>query len=240
MKNEILVKKIYSLIDLTSLNFNDTEATITQLCQQATSTLGHVAAVCIYPKFIPLAKKLLTNSDVKIATVVNFPEGSQSLATVVGDIQKAIKLGAQEIDVVMPYQEYLAKKYAEVKNFIHACKNACGEDVLLKVILETGALQQAAIISQASKDVILAGADFIKTSTGKINIGATLEAAEAMLTTIHDLKLNRAVGFKTSGGVRTIEQAKNYLMLAESIMGKNWISPQTFRIGASQLVKELF
>jgi deoxyribose-phosphate aldolase len=238
--NDIAVaKRILSLIDLTSLNLTDTEEAISLLCQNATSKMGSVAAVCIYPQFIPYAKKYLKDKTIKIATVANFPEGNQSLNTVLQEIRNSIINGADEIDVVMPYHSYLAGDINAVKNFVQACKKTCGAEILLKVILETGALQQSEIIANASKDVILAGADFIKTSTGKISIGATLEAAKIMLTTIRDLKLNRIVGFKTSGGIRTLPQAISYLQLADQIMGPKWVSPSTFRIGASSLVKDV-
>jgi deoxyribose-phosphate aldolase len=230
-----LAKKIFSLLDLTSLNNSDTPETIGQLCQSATGELGHVAAICIYPKFIRQAKQLLKNSQVKIATVVNFPTGNEPLATVLAQIQNAIADGAEEIDVVMPYQDYLSGKIAEVKKYIAACKTVCGKNILLKVILETGVLHKPEIISQASRDVILSGADFIKTSTGKTIINATLEAAEAMLTAIEDLKLSHFTGLKISGGIRTIEQAITYVNLAERIMGESWINPNHFRIGASTL-----
>lgn len=236
--NLVLAQRILSLIDLTSLNENDTDAVIEQLCQQAHIKAGNVAAICIYKRFVPLAKNLLKNTNIKIATVCNFPAGNSSLDIVIREIEQALAAGADEIDVVMPYQEYLAGKKLEVKNFIKACKKASGNQIL-KVILETGALHNADIIAHASEDVILAGADFIKTSTGKIATGATLDAAKAMLQVIAKLKLQRTVGFKASGGIRTLAQASAYLELADTIVGPTWATAKTFRFGASALLHEM-
>ncbi len=225
--------KLFELIDLTSLNETDNAETITALCQKAVIAKNHVAAVCVYPAFVPLAKKLLANSHVRIATVVNFPQGMDSLQNVLAQIHQTISEGADEIDVVFPYQDYLRGEKEKAYDFIRACKTACGEKILLKVILETGALLNAEMITEVSEQVCHAGADFLKTSTGKISVGATLEAAQAMLAVIK--KCPRAVGFKVSGGVRTVEQAEQYIHLAETIMGAVWVTPAHMRIGASQL-----
>lgn len=236
--NHVLAKRILSLIDFTSLNAHDTDDVIKQLCQQAHSKAGDVAAVCVYGRFVPLAKNLLQHTPIKVATVCNFPGGNSTLDVVIAEIKQAVTAGADEIDVVMPYQDYLAGKRQEIKNFIQACKQAC-DDRTLKVILETGALRDTNIIINASEDAILAGADFIKTSTGKIAVGATLEAARAMLQVIRRLKINRKVGFKASGGIRTLAQARDYLQLADEGMGPQWATPQTFRFGASALLGEI-
>jgi len=222
------------LIDLTSLNDTDNAEVIAALCQKAVSTNGHVAAVCIYPPFVSQAKKLLVNESVRIATVANFPQGTDLLETVLTSIHQVIANGADEIDVVFPYQDYLRGEKEKAYDFIRACKAACGEKILLKVILETGALLDSAVIAEASYHVCHAGADFLKTSTGKISIGATLEAARTILMTIK--KIPRSIGFKVSGGVRTVEQAEQYVKLAEDILGPEWVTPKHFRIGASQLI----
>jgi deoxyribose-phosphate aldolase len=231
---------ILKLIDLTSLNETDTELSIKTLCHKAVTPFGHVAAVCVYPKFVQQAKTLLQTTPVKIATVVNFPEGKDSLQQVLPLIAEALSDGANEIDVVFPYTQYLAGQRQMACNFIHQCKEACGDNIL-KVILESGALNDETIITEASRDALLAGADFLKTSTGKIAAGASLSAATAMLKVIKQLsgELKRPLGFKASGGIRTIEQAQQYLDLANQIMGTGWISPKTFRFGASQLLDEV-
>jgi deoxyribose-phosphate aldolase len=231
------LQRILELIDLTSLNESDNVETISALCQKATVANTHVAAICIYPAFVGLVKKILPDKNIRIATVANFPHGTDSLENVLPIIRQAILEGADEIDVVFPYQKYLQGEKEQAYDFIRECKAVCGEKVLLKVILETGALLDPAIILEVSYNVCHAGADFLKTSTGKIAIGATLEAAQAMLSVIK--KIPRPIGFKASGGVRTIPDAKQYIQLAEDIMGTAWVTPAHFRIGASQLVDEI-
>lgn len=225
------------LLDLTSLNQTDTPEIIGQLCKQATTRLGNVAAVCIYPQFVEQAKKHLKNTAIKIATVANFPAGGIDLKESMKTIKKAIADGADEIDVVMPYSAYLAGDDALVQAFIRACKQTCGPDIFLKVILETGILQKFDIIYAASLMAIEAGADFIKTSTGKTEIGATLTAAMAMLIAIKNS--GKAVGFKAAGGVRMPQQAASYLYLIKEILGEAWLVPDRTRIGASSLLTEL-
>ena len=233
-----LPRTILTLLDLTGLNDSDTEITIADLCKKAVTPYGHVAAVCIYPQFVSQAKNLLRETAVKIATVANFPAGTDSEKDVIASIQKSIQSGANEIDVVFPYQDYLEGKVDEARQFIKACKTTCGEDIILKVILETGAFKDTDHIADASRDILLAGADFLKTSTGKIPTGATIPAATAMIMTIKQMssQINHPLGFKAAGGIRTIEQASQYINLATEMMGPNWVQPQTFRIGASQLM----
>lgn len=236
---QISLVQLFSLIDLTSLNDADTESTISALCKKAVSREGHyVAAVCVYPQFVSHAKKLLAQTPVKIATVANFPFATDPLEHVISEIKKSVQNGAQEIDVVFPYQQYLSGEKESSYDFIRACKAACGESVLLKVILETGALENLSNVTEVSYNVCHAGADFLKTSTGKIPVGATPDAAEAMLKTIK--KISRPIGFKVSGGVRTLEQAAVYIELATQIMGVTWVTPRHFRIGASQLVDAIW
>lgn len=236
-----LKQKIMSLIDLTSLNESDTDEDIAALFEKAHNVLGHVAAICVYPSFVSLAATQFAGSPIKVATVVNFPNGDHSLEVVLAEINRALQSGAQEIDVVFPYQRYLAGERQYVKTFVETCKAACGHAVILKVILETGALSDLAIIADASYDVLAAGADFIKTSTGKMAEGATLEAVATMLLVIKHIntQLKHPVGLKVSGGVRTIEQAAQYLKLTESILGSPWLNPDRLRLGASKLVDVL-
>ena len=233
---DFVPEKIMALLDLTSLNATDTEATIIQLCQKAVNPLGSVAAVCIYPRFVKLARQQLADPRIHVATVSNFPKGTQSLSDTLNEINTAIADGADEIDVVMPYSAFLQGDKKYVRDFIAACKSNCDQQTL-KVILETGVLTTPELIAEASHLAIDGGADFIKTSTGKQSIGATLEAASVMLHRIRSSEYE--VGFKAAGGVRSVEQAQSYINLASHIMGSDWISPQTFRIGASQLVDHL-
>ncbi len=241
VKSPALAARLIPLIDLTALNSTDTEHSIAALCEKAVTPFGNVAALCVYPQFVPQVSAQFAGSTTKIATVVNFPEGQLPLTDVLVDIAHALEEGANEIDVVIPYHRYLAGERHYLHDFVAACRAACGLNTSLKVILETGALVDPAIIADASYDVLGAGADFIKTSTGKINQGATLEAAATMLLVIkHALpQLKHPVGIKVSGGIRDWQQAAHYVGLADAIMGEGWVTPATFRIGASQLVDNL-
>lgn len=239
MKN--IREKIFSLLDLTSLNDTDDVSSIALLCSKAVSKSNHVAAICVYPQFVKQGVKALANTNVKIATVANFPQGTNSIVTVMAAIQESVRNGAQEIDVVFPYLSYLAGERKSAQDFIRACKEACGENILLKVILETGALQDLKIIADASQDALLAGADFLKTATGKIAVGATLEAADMMLHAIKtmSIELQRPIGLKVSGGIRTEQIAMQYIKLAEKRMGVEWVNPLHFRIGVSRLFDKI-
>ncbi len=223
-------------LDLTSLSEKDNEETIKALCDKAVGRYGSVAAVCIFPQFVSLAKSELHNSDVKVATVINFPKGEASLDAVIDEAKEALDFGADEIDMVFPYKEFLAGNRTIGKDIIQAVKEICAKKKL-KVIIETGALQKTILIANATKDCITAGADFIKTSTGMINEGATPNAANAILEVINNSR--KKVGFKASGGIKNIQNAKDYIVLANSIMGKDYIDSATFRIGASKLIDEI-
>ena len=235
--NEIR-QKIFSLLDLTSLNETDDISSIVSLCSKAVRSDDHVAAICVFSQFVKQGVKALQDTNVKVATVANFPQGTYSVAIVTAAIQESVQNGAQEIDVVFPYKSYLAGEKKSTQDFIRACKKACGETILLKVILETGELQDLKIIAEASQDMLLAGADFLKTSTGKIAVGATLEAVNVMLHTIKTLsvELQRPIGLKVSGGIRTEQIAMQYIKLAEAHMGADWVNPRHFRIGTSRLL----
>lgn len=219
-------------IDLTTLSDNDTHESVKQLCEKALALPQKVAAICVYPQFIDTVKQSLANSDIKICTVANFPEGSTDIDKTVKTIFNAMVKGIDEIDIVMPYHAYLTGENL-IEPFVKICKQACGSKVILKIILETGALQTAEKIQAASKAAIAGGADFIKTSTGKFAVNATLEGSEIMLTVIKDSGKN--IGFKAAGGIRTAEQAKAFVALAEKIMGSEWVTPENFRIGTSTL-----
>lgn len=239
--NDFDVKKlIINCLDYTSLNDTDTEDTIRTLCDRAITPLGHVAAVCVYPDFVKLAHLQLQNTGIHIATVVNFPRGSENLDDILTDTKAALFEGADEIDVVLPYESYLNGDRENAIRVIYAVKKTCG-DKIVKVILETGELNTAEMIRGASTDALSAGADFLKTSTGKVAVGATPEAAIVMLKAIkkYQPKTEKTLGLKISGGIRTEQDAAQYIELARSIMGENWVSPHTFRIGASSLLANL-
>lgn len=228
------------LMDLTSLNDTDTDASIQALCKKANSPAGLPAAVCVYPAFIDVARKaLLANqsSDVRVATVTNFPDGSDDIERAVRETRAAVAAGAHEVDVVLPYSALKAGDSETPLALVKACKAACGESVLLKVIIESGELSQPELIRQASDLAIAGGADFIKTSTGKVPVNATLEAAEIMLQAIKDS--GKDVGFKAAGGIRTAAEAAEYLALAEQLFGADWLTPEHFRFGASSLLDNI-
>ncbi|GGB05017.1 deoxyribose-phosphate aldolase [Agarivorans gilvus] len=228
-----------SLMDLTTLNDDDTRETVAALCSQAKSVDGQVAAICIYPRFIPFARKVLAEldaSEVKIATVTNFPLGEDDVALAVAETKAAVAYGADEVDVVFPWRALMAGEEQVGFDLVQQCKAACGE-IKLKVIIESGELKSPELIAKASEIAIKAGADFIKTSTGKVPVNATPEAAEIMLKAIAEF--NPDCGFKAAGGVKSAEQAKIYLDLASNILGDDWLSQVHFRFGASSLLAAL-
>ena len=232
-------KEAIALMDLTTLNEDDTDAIVIDLCHQAHSQAGDTAAVCIYPRFIPAARKALKEQgteEIRIATVTNFPHGNNDIEIAVSETKASIAYGADEVDVVFPYHAFIAGDDKVGYELVKACKEACG-DILLKVIIESGELKDPNLIRKASEISIDAGADFIKTSTGKVPVNATLEAAKIMLEVIREKNPN--VGFKAAGGVKDAKTAKAYLDLAREILGDEWVGPKHFRFGASSLLNNL-
>jgi deoxyribose-phosphate aldolase len=232
--------RLLGLIDLTSLNENDTAESISALAAFAVTPLGRVAAFCTWPRFVPAALKALDGSGVPIAAVANFPSGAADAAATAAETAGAISAGAQEIDVVFPYRALLAGDRKSGLALVRACREACGPGVLLKVILETGQLQQAGQIEAAAALAIEGGADFLKTSTGKTQPGATPEAARVLIEVIAAARRRgRSIGLKVSGGVGTLAQAQSYLELYENTFGAGSASARTLRIGSSGLIKPL-
>ena len=233
-------KLALQLMDNTSLNDDDTPARIIELCKKSKTAAGHTAAVCVFPQFVPVAQKTLKElglSNVKVATVTNFPAGKADVELARRETAEAVTLGADEVDVVFPYRALMEGDEQIGFDLVKASKEACGEGVLLKVIIETGELKDPALIRKASDISIQAGADFIKTSTGKVPVNATPEAARIMLTAIKES--GKDVGFKPAGGVRTADDAKEHLDIAAEIMGADWINPGHYRFGASSLLPNL-
>ena len=226
---------LIACLDLTSLNESDTSAEIVKLCEKALQ-LPRVAAVCVYPQFVAQAAAFLSQSTVQVATVANFPDGRAEAPLVHEALAAALTAGAVEIDAVFPLRAYLSGRQDEALAFIEGCKALCGTRVL-KVILEVGLIQDLSLIAELTAQVAGSGADFIKTSTGKVGKGASLEAAAAILLTIQ--KLNRPLGFKVAGGIREPQQALQYWQLARELMGEAWVTPAHFRIGASTLFDKL-
>ncbi len=228
--------RLLPLIDLTSLN-DGRDDDVAGLCRQAVTPRGPVAAVCLWPEFVGEARSRLDGSGIAIATVINFPEGACDAVGAALAAGRVLDAGADEIDLVLPFEAWLAGERAAAITVVSEVRRAMGESGLLKVILETGALGDAKIIEAAGRAAIAAGADFLKTSTGKRQPGATLEAARAVLATIE--ACDQTVGFKASGGIRTTAQAGEYLTLADRILGPDWAGAGTFRIGASSLLDDL-
>jgi deoxyribose-phosphate aldolase len=228
------------LMDLTTLSEDDTPEKVQALCRQAISDAGKTAAVCIYPAFIQSAKaqlKALNAEDILVATVTNFPHGNDNVDSAVAETKAAVEAGADEVDVVFPYRAFLAGNEEVGAQLVRGCKDACGDKVALKVILETGEIKSPELIKKASLIAINAGADFIKTSTGKVPVNATLEAAEQMLNAIKDT--GETCGFKAAGGVKNAQDVADYLALTQSILSSEWITPAHFRFGASSLLGNL-
>ncbi len=225
-------QRLISLLDLTRLSDNDNITAISKFCRKAQTPLGNVAAVCLYPEFIKTAKQALT--DTPIATVANFPTGDDGLEAVDKSILTSLNNGANEIDVVLPYQRLIAADIDHVRAFLAHCRDIT-RGFILKVIIETAILDDAHIAG-ATQLVADAGADFVKTSTGKAG-GASIAAVTTILETL--LILDNPPGIKISGGIRTPEQAQTYLDLIEAHMGEGWISANKVRFGASQLIDAL-
>lgn len=224
-------------IDLTDLGDAATEAGAVDLCRRAVTPHGRVAAVCLWPRFVAAAKAALAGTGVKIATVVNFPAGGEDTAAVERETDRAIADGADEIDLVMPWRTFLAGRRGFAESQIVRIRRLCADRALLKVILETGEIGEAAKIRAAADLALAAGADFVKTSTGKVAVNATPDAARILLEAVRDA--GRPAGFKAAGGIRTVAEAAVYLDLADRIMGPGWASPATFRFGASGLLGDV-
>lgn len=235
-----------SCIDLTTLEGMDTPGKVAALCQKAVRpsaadpAIPAVAAVCVYPQLVPHAVRHIAGSNVKVASVAGaFPAGQSSLEVRTADIRAAVAAGADEIDIVISRGAFLAGNYNYVFEEIEAQKEACGQ-AHLKVILETGELGTYDQIRKASMLAMAAGADFIKTSTGKVAKNSTMPTALCMAEAIRDYsdQTGEVVGLKVAGGIRTAKQAWHYLVLIGETLGTDWLTPDRFRIGASSLLND--
>lgn len=233
-----LARRALACLDLTDLSERCSFADVEALCADAQTAQGPVAAVCVWPRFAATAKEALKETRIKVATVANFPAGGGHLLHVLTEVEEALDGGAREIDVVMPYNAVMEGYFELATRILKEVKGLCKARPM-KVILETGVLQDPERIRVASDLAIKAGADFLKTSTGKTEIGATPEAAKVMLEAIRASERKQKPGLKLSGGVRTLEDARLYMRMAEEAMGPDYIQPATFRIGASSLLDAL-
>jgi deoxyribose-phosphate aldolase len=244
--NKEVLASCFGLIDLTSLNSTDTDIKIESMVDKVNKFPAHfnhypsVAAICVYPTFASVIKRKLTNKSVKIAVVGGvFPSSQSFLNIKIEECRIAVEQGADEVDIVLSLRHFLAGEYEEAAREIKEIKKACGK-AHLKVILETGALTPEQI-EKASLLAMEAGADFIKTSTGKMEPAATPEAAVVMCRAIKEyhVKNGRMVGFKPAGGIVTPEDAILYYAIVDTILGKEWLNPEYFRLGASRLANNL-
>lgn len=241
------IRLAIACMDLTTLEGKDSEGRIRSLCARAIKPAPHldtpsVAAVCVYPSLVRVAKDALRGSSVKVASVATaFPSGLSSLDVRLQDVKAAVGDGADEIDMVIDRGAFLAGKRDRVYDEIVAVKAACGSAVHLKVILETGELVTYDNIRRASDLALEAGADVIKTSTGKVGTNATFPVAVAMCEALRDYsrRTGRRAGLKVAGGVRTTKQALTYLVIVKETLGEAWLTPEYFRIGASSLLDDL-
>ena len=241
------MKLALSMIDLTTLEGQDTPGKVTQMCYKAHHLhdqlpgLPHVAAVCVYPTLVKVAKKALGDSGVKVASVATaFPSGQAPRPVKITDTKFAVSEGADEIDMVISRGHFHSGDYNFVFDEIAAVKEACGK-ARLKVILETGELGTYDKVRLASDIAIAAGADFIKTSTGKISPAATMPVTLVMLHAIRDhyLRTGQMIAMKPAGGIRTSKEALHYLMMVKEELGPEWLNPHWFRFGASSLANDI-
>ena len=233
--------------DLTTLEGSDTPGKVAALCSKAirpdpsNPAIPSVAAVCVYPNLVPVARERLEGTGVKVAAVATgFPSGQYPISIKVADVRSAVELGADEIDMVIDRGAFLSGRYSKVYDEVVRTKEACG-DAHLKVILETGELGTYDNVRRATLLAIAGGADFVKTSTGKINPAATLPVALCMLEAIRDVheETGRSIGFKAAGGIRQAKQAVQHLVLVHETLGPEWLTPDLYRLGASSLLNDI-
>lgn len=241
------LKLALSMIDLTTLEGKDTPGKVKQLCYKALhlheklDDIPNVAAVCVYPTYVKIAKTALEGSGIQVASVATaFPSGQSNRKTKILDTEFAVEQGADEIDMVISRGEFLAGEYNFVYDEIAAIKEACGK-AHLKVILETGELDTLENVRKASEIAMCAGADFIKTSTGKIQPAATMPVTYVMLDAIKDfyLKTGKIIGMKPAGGISTSKIALQYLVMLNEVLGEQWMNSTYFRFGASSLANDI-
>lgn len=239
-----VLKFLFGCIEVTSLKTTDNEDNILKLVERineftnSNPDIPYPAGICIYPKFVNIVNNSLETENINISSVTGgFPSSQTFLDIKTIETSLAIQDGATEIDMVMPVGFFLAKDYEMIETEISEIKQVCGENIRLKVILETGALQTAVNIKKAALLAIYSGADFIKTSTGKISVGATPMAVYVMCKTIKEYyeKTNIKIGIKIAGGISTTETALEYYTIVKEVLGKEWLTHDLFRIGTSNL-----
>lgn len=241
-------KFCFSTIDLTTLSCNDSVESVTAFAEKAAAFyhkfphIPNVASICVYPSFVETVGLAVDGTPMRITSVSGgFPASQTFMEVKALETAMAIENGADEIDIVLNVGKMLQGHYDEAASEVAMLVEECGEDVVLKVIIESGALKSPELIRAASLISMFAGADFVKTSTGKIDVAATPEAAVVMCQAIRDYyeKTGKKIGFKAAGGVRTAEDAALYYTIVEEMLGKEWLTPELFRIGASSVANNL-
>ncbi|MBL7014713.1 MAG: deoxyribose-phosphate aldolase [Candidatus Marinimicrobia bacterium] len=250
IKKESKVQALHlalNMIDLTTLEGKDSPGKVKQLCYKASHLhdsfpgLPNVAAICVYPTMVPIAKKSLEGTGINVASVATaFPSGMADLQAKLDEVTSVVDAGADEVDMVISRGKFLRGEYQYVSDEIAKVKEACG-DAHLKVILETGELVTLDNVRLASDLAMDAGADFIKTSTGKVSPAATPPVVLTMLEAIRDFqaKTGKKIGMKPAGGIGTAKQAIQYLVMIKETLGEDWLSPNLFRFGASSLANDI-
>ena len=250
IKKESKMQALYlalSMIDLTTLEGKDSEGKVKQLCYKASHLhykhpgLPYVAAICVYPTMVPIAKKELEGTGINVASVATaFPSGMANINAKLDEVKSVVDAGADEVDMVISRGRFLNGDYDYVSDEISQVKDACGK-AHLKVILETGELVTLDNVQLASDIAMEAGADFIKTSTGKVSPAATPPVVLTMLEAIRDfqIKTGKKIGMKPAGGISTAKQAIQYLVMIKETLGDDWLSPNLFRFGASSLANDI-
>lgn len=239
-EDEQLARQAISLFDLVALDVDDTESRIIGLCQRAMTPLGPIASICVYPRFVLLARTTLDrlqHRDIHVVAVVNFPYGSPNKETVMSETRAAVMSGADEIDMVYPFRSLLSGDQQTGSEMVAACRAACGPDTLLTVTLEVGDLRDPQIIRNACQGAIVAGANFIKTSTGKLVTTPTPQAVRVMLESLVDV--GGQVGIKLCGGLRTLADARMFMEMARTRFGPQWVSAQRVRLVGSRLLDDI-
>jgi deoxyribose-phosphate aldolase len=239
-EDEQLARRTIGLFELMALDLADTELRIVDLCYRAMTPLGRVAAICVHPRFVLLARTTLDRlqcRDIRVVSVVNFPYGAANLESVESETRSAMMSGADEVDLVYPFRTLLSGDAQTGKDMVAACRAVCGSRATLTVTLEVGDLRDPQIIREACLGAIFAGADFIKTSTGKLVGSPTPQAVRVMLQTIAEV--GGQAGIKFCGGLRTFSEARPFLKMAHSRFGPQWVSAQRVRVVGSSLLDDI-
>ncbi|MDB6143973.1 MAG: deoC [Pseudomonas sp.] len=240
LQEEQLAREMIELLELSTLNIDDDAERITALCQRATTPVGQVAAVCVYPRFVQLARSTLDDlgaGGVRVCAVANFPYASANIKAAVADIRAGLVSGANEIDLMYPYRALQTGDRQGAIEFVEACRITCADHARLKVILETGELKDPQIIRMACEDVIAAGVDFVGTSSGKVGLTTTPQAVRILLEVIADVGGQASI--KVAGGIRNFEEARHYLDLIRARFGPHWVNANRVRFGVSAVLDEM-